>query len=124
PKEMKEDFYQVSDICGRVAGCGSLGRFRYSILLEGEGSRHAKNVLLEIKESLPSALDEFQSRAPGRDGRAKEVVSCQRLMQASPHRRLGWAADGRASFQVRELSPREARLDWSGIRRLKEVEGI
>ena len=49
-------FYDVEDICGRVAGNGSLGRLRFAALLNGDGSEAAKNVMLEIKESLPQRL--------------------------------------------------------------------
>lgn len=61
-KKRDPNSYDIEDVCGRVAGNGSLGRLRYAVLLVGEGSEAAKNVMLEIKEALPSAYDEAHSR--------------------------------------------------------------
>jgi len=123
--EKKSDFFDALDFAGRVAGCGSLGRFRYVALLEGEGSRKAHNIILELKESLPSAFDVARGRklsAAGRRGRAEEVTRAARLMQTCPNRYLGFAVDGDVSFQVREIGPRDARLVWSDIAKIKELD--
>ncbi len=56
------DFYEVQDVCGRISGIGSMGRQRYVVLINGKGTREARNVLLEFKESLPSALDRYRQR--------------------------------------------------------------
>jgi uncharacterized protein (DUF2252 family) len=108
-------FYDVEDICGRVAGNGSLGRLRYAVLVAGDGSAAAKNVILEIKESLPSAYDEARGREGGSQAmlhRAEEVIGVERAMQTASNRHLGYAVDGDESFQVREIGPRDRRLEW------------
>jgi uncharacterized protein (DUF2252 family) len=125
--EAKGNFYDVRDVAGRVAGCGSLGRLRYVILLEGEGSEAAKNVLLEIKESLPSAYD--MARGRGLDAgacrkRAEEVTRAVRLMQTASNRNLGFAIDGDSSFQVREIGPKDRRLEWGELGRLLELDRL
>ncbi len=111
-------FYEPVDVCGRVAGCGSLGRFRYAVLLEGEGSKDAKNHLLELKEALPSAYDEYRGReetpAAYRE-RAGKVVQVEQGMQSASNRHLGDAIDGNMSFQVRGIGPHEHRLAWSDL---------
>jgi len=111
-------FFDVEDVCGRVAGCGSLGRLRYVILVPGEGSKEARNVFLEYKESLPSALDEARGRGldrKSRRNRAAEVVKLTRAFQVKSDPFVGYAVDGDQSFQVRQLGPREFRLGGDAL---------
>ena len=57
------DFFRVLDACGRIAGCGSLGRLRYAVLLAGRSiNDKLKHALLEFKEALPSAYDLQRAR--------------------------------------------------------------
>jgi uncharacterized protein (DUF2252 family) len=107
------DFFQVEDVCGRIAGCGSLGRLRYVVLVRGEDAKAAREVILEYKESLPSAFDEVRGRGLDRNARrnrAREVVAETRRFQEKSGPFLGHAVDGGTSFQVRQLGPREFRL--------------
>src|SRR5437763_6944843 len=95
-----------------------MGRLRYVVLIAGKGSRDARNRLLEFKEARPSAYDLHRGRdndAAALAGRAERVIAVQRASQASSNTRLGFALDGGASFQVRELGPREARVDLKGL---------
>ena len=110
----KTDFFAIEDMCGRVSGIGSMGRLRYVVLLAGKGSADARNVLLEFKEARPSAYDLYRNREmdePALLHRAERVVTVQRLSQAAANRYLGFAIDGKQSFQVRELGPTDARVD-------------
>jgi uncharacterized protein (DUF2252 family) len=116
----KGDFFKVEDVCGRVSGIGSMGRLRYVVLLNGKGSSDGRNVMLEFKESRPSAYDLYRDR----DGdeaalakRAERVVTMQRQSQAAANRFLGFAIDGKQSFQVRELSPHDARIEAKALPR-------
>ncbi len=118
PESESDDFYRVEDVCGRVSGIGSMGRFRYVVLLNGKGSQDGRNYLLEFKESRPSAYDLHRGRdtdATALAGRAERVIGVQRASQASSNPRLGFAVDGGLSFQVRELGPRDARVDLKGL---------
>jgi uncharacterized protein (DUF2252 family) len=90
-----------------------MGRLRYVLLLNGKGSKEGRNVLLELKESLPSAYDVCRGReqdagAPGR--RAERVVSVQRESQAAVDGFVGWAVDGGQSFQARQRGPADERV--------------
>jgi uncharacterized protein (DUF2252 family) len=110
------EFFEVEDVCGRIAGCGSLGRFRYAVLVRGEDAKspkEAKEVILEYKESLPSAYDEARGRCgdrASRKDRARQVVEAARRFQEKSGPFLGFAIDGDLSFQVRQVGPREFRL--------------
>ena len=69
-------YYYVEDVCGRMSGIGSMGRMRYVLLISGKGSEEGRNVLLEFKESRPSAYDLYRQRDPTRRragaGRARD----------------------------------------------------
>src|SRR5206468_1160779 len=110
PPPPSADFYQPEDACGRVSGIGSMGRHRYAVLVTGKGSKDAHNVLLEFKESRPSAYDLYRQRQTDEAAlvaRAGQVIAMQRASQAASSSRLGFAVDGGMSFQVRELGPRD-----------------
>jgi uncharacterized protein (DUF2252 family) len=123
----RDDYYAVQDVCGRVSGIGSMGRYRYAVLVSGKSSADARNVLLEFKEARPSGYD----LARGRDGgdaalpaRAVAVITAQRRAQACCSERLGFAVDGGLSFQVRELGPADARVESKGLKSAADLAGL
>jgi uncharacterized protein (DUF2252 family) len=118
PEDVREGFFEVEDVCGRVSGIGSMGRLRYLVLLAGKGSAEARNVLLEFKEALPSAYDLYRDRetdagAPAR--RAERVVTVQRQSQAASDPCAGWAVDGEQSFQARQRGPHDERVRFAKL---------
>jgi uncharacterized protein (DUF2252 family) len=125
-----DDFYAVQDVAGRVSGIGSMGRYRYAVLVAGKGAAEARNVILEFKESLPSAYDTCRGRDTGPaalSGRAERVVAAQRRSQAAASAYLGVAQDGGLSFQAREIGPAADRIDFKKLGaapRLAEVAGV
>ncbi|MHB1847252.1 MAG: DUF2252 family protein, partial [Deltaproteobacteria bacterium] len=50
------------DVVYRVAGTGGLGRFRYAVLLSPESAEPGAEILIELKESSPAALDLHRNR--------------------------------------------------------------
>jgi uncharacterized protein (DUF2252 family) len=98
------------DVAIRIAGTGSLGRFRYAVLMPGEREKANKELVLELKEALPSSL------APD-DGanQAVRVAVHQRLLQGASPRFLGATQVGGRAFSVRELQPTDAKLDQSSM---------
>lgn len=117
-------YYAVEDVAGRVAGIGSMGRFRYAVLIAGKGTKEGRNVILEFKESLPSAYDTGRRRDTGAEalrGRAERVVAVQQRSQAAGSAFLGTAADGGLSFQAREIDPHADRIDF---KKLKGAAGV
>jgi uncharacterized protein (DUF2252 family) len=120
-----DGYYAVEDVAGRVAGIGSMGRFRYAVLIAGKGTAEARNIVLEFKESLPSAYDTCRQRNPGPPkGRAERVVTVQRRSQAASSAFLGVATDGEVSFQAREISPHAERLDFKKLRGAGDVTEV
>jgi uncharacterized protein (DUF2252 family) len=122
-----EDFFEVQDICGRVAGIGSMGRLRYAVLVAGKGKKEARNVILEFKEARPSAYDLYRQRdtqEAALAARAERVVAVQRQSQAACSPYLGFAGDGPMSFQVREIGPHDARLDFKAVKNQARLVSI
>ena len=84
----RADFFKTLDVTGRIAGIGSMGVARYTVLVGGGGSAHT-NRLFDIKECRPSALLSCTPHSwpyPS-DSEAARVVRAQRTLQA--------CADGR-----------------------------
>lgn len=115
------DFFAAEDVCGRIAGCGSLGKLRYAVLVQGEGSREAKNIVLEFKEAIPPS---YPGKKGGGRGRAEAIAGLQRAMQVSTDRHFGIAVDGEASFLVHEIGPRNERLHWGEVRGEPEMADV
>jgi uncharacterized protein (DUF2252 family) len=127
PAPPSADFYQVEDVCGRVSGVGSMGRFRFVVMVAGKGTRDARNVLLEFKEARPSAYDLCRQRETDEQAlvrRAERVITVQRQSQAASSARLGFAVDGAMSFQARELGPHDSRVDFHTLKNADEFAGV
>jgi uncharacterized protein (DUF2252 family) len=127
PEPAFADFYKVEDVCGRVSGIGSMGRLRYVVLLNGKGSKEARNVLVEFKEAFPSAYDIQRQRETdpaARVGRAERVVGVQRQSQAACSPYLGFAVDGTLSFQAREVAPHDARVDTKALKNTARLQAV
>ena len=121
------NFYEVQDVCGRVAGIGSMGRLRYAVLISGKGNRDARNVLLEFKEARPSAYDIYRKRetdAAALISRAERVITVQRQSQVASSPYLGFAVDKSQSFQVREVGPHDSRVDIKTLRDAAKLENL
>ena len=111
-KAKQPGFYRVLDVARRVAGTGSLGVQRFSILVEGKGSPD-DNYLLDLKEARPSALaPNAPARQPRWKNEAERVVTIQDRMQVVAPAMLDWVALGGRGYILRELQPTEDRLDY------------
>ncbi|HLN26581.1 MAG TPA: DUF2252 family protein [Gemmataceae bacterium] len=127
PAPSTPDFYEIHDVCGRVAGIGSMGRLRYAVLLAGKGTKDARNVLIEFKEALPSAYDVYRQRdteLAALVGRAERVITMQRCSQVASSPYLGFAVDGAQSFQAREIGPQDSRVDFKTLNNSAELEKL
>ena len=107
-------FYRVLDVVGRIAGTGSLGVPRYSVLIRGQGARDER--ILDVKAARPSALavhleSSLADRQPSKGNHAERVIQTQRRMQAIPPALLSGVTVGSRPFVVRELQPVADRLD-------------
>jgi uncharacterized protein (DUF2252 family) len=114
-----KNFFDIHDICGRISGIGSMGRYRYVVLITGKGHEDKHNVLLEFKEARPSPFDHYRNRENTPEAlqqRAEKVIAVERNSQAACSAYLGHAIDGAMSFQVREISPHAGRVDLASLK--------
>lgn len=109
-------FYSVIDVARRVAGTGSLGVDRYSILVRGKGSPNG-NYLLDLKQALPSSLARWaKAEQPRWATEAERVVSIQRRMQAVSVAFLHSVSLGEEPCVLRALQPSEDRVSLRAAR--------
>jgi uncharacterized protein (DUF2252 family) len=106
------DWPHVIDVAVRIAGTGSLGRFRWAVLASGKSDKPGKERILELKEALPSSM--APGDAPATE--AKRVVETQRRLQGAPPAYLGVADVAGRAVTVRELQPTEAKLDSAALK--------
>ena len=119
------NFYQVLDIAHRIAGTGSLGVERYVLLVEGKGSPD-RNYLLDLKQSLPSALHPYLTLSqPKWHHEAERSITIQERMQGMPQARLASLEFNHKSYRLSELQPLQDRValdQWGGkLRRLENL---
>jgi len=127
-KQPNPGFFKVRDVGRRIAGTGSLGLERFAVLVEGNGSPN-ENYLLEIKQSLPSALmphlTRLKIRQPYWPDSAHRLFAIQNRLQAVNNAFLHPVKFGRMSCLLKELQPSEDRAaigDWGKkVERLGEV---
>jgi len=108
-------FFEVLDVARRVAGTGSLGLQRFIILVRGKGGADGQ-YLLDLKQIKPSTLSPVGGCEQPRLGdEAQRLVAVQRRLQAvSPAFLHPVQFDGLPCV-LRELQPREDRLDLAGL---------
>jgi uncharacterized protein (DUF2252 family) len=100
-------FYRVLDICGRIAGNGSLGLQRFIVLVRGRRQAY----LLDMKEAARAApRSHLHVRQPPWGCEAERVATVQHFMQYVPIARLSWIGGTPVSFIVHELQPAEDRI--------------
>jgi uncharacterized protein (DUF2252 family) len=105
-------FHEVLDVARRVAGTGSLGVDRYSILVHGKGSPDG-NYLLDLKRALPSSLAPFLTlQQPHWPTEAHRIVALQRRLQAVSMAFLQPVMLEGLPYVLRALDPSEDRVEF------------
>ena len=115
PAKYDRQFYDVADVALRIAGLGSLGLERYVVLIRGEGGVNDMR-LLDLKRARASAaLPAVSIPQPDWSCEAERVEWVQIRMQARSPADLSTIVDRNRSYVLRELQPREDRLDLSAV---------
>ncbi len=111
--QARPGFYQVLDLARRVAGTGSLGLDRYTILVSGKGSPDG-NYLLDLKQAQPSSLlPHLTVNQPPWADDAHRVVDLQRRVQAVAVAFLQPVLLDERPFVLRGLQPTEDKIALS-----------
>ena len=114
-KQPTPDFYKVLDVARRVAGTGSLGVERYSVLVKGKGSPDG-NTLLDLKRAQASSLAALSPvPQPRWTTEAQRIVALQQRLQAVPTAFLQSVMMDGQSFVLRALHPSEDSLNFRQI---------
>jgi uncharacterized protein (DUF2252 family) len=119
------EFYRLLDVAQRIAGVSSLGLRRYLLLVEGKGSPD-RNLLLDLKQSRPSALMPALAIAqPHWNDESSRIVAIQTRVQAVPPALLQALSFQGESYVLRELQPTQDKLSlgrWNHkLDRLRQV---
>jgi len=108
------EFFKVIDIARRIAGTGSLGLERFAILIEGKGGLDG-HYLLDLKESIPSAVEPFTPvKQPKWHSESERVATIAARMQAVPPSFLEAVDLEGKPFLVKGLQPLQDRVDLEG----------
>ncbi len=100
-RRMLLERYRVVDVAQKVVGVGSVGT-RCSILLLAGDTDTDDPLLLQVKQSLPSAL-EPHAGASAYPNHGERVVVGQHLIQEASDIFLGWGSVRGEDFYVRQL---------------------
>src|SRR5712671_4660260 len=109
-KQLKADRpgkdWELVDVAYRFKGIGSLGRFRFAVLLANGDDR----MLLELKEAHPSAIEVARDPDAPVGQRARVQTASIRRMQGDPWPRVAGTHLGKFPALVREIEPEEEKL--------------
>ncbi|CAN7381755.1 DUF2252 family protein [Pseudoduganella sp. LjRoot289] len=110
PKRKPDRYYKVLDVRQRFgAGMGSLGKLRYYALLEGPTGAQQENVILELKQAIPSsvALAGGDALPPsfygGHEGH--RIARAQKALQLNADPLTGYTSIAGLHFHVHEKAP-------------------
>lgn len=110
------DFYTVKDIRQKLgSGAGSLGRLRYYVLVEGRTDSVDDDVILEMKQSVISAVEQI---LPGQlpaarydQHEAKRVAMTAKAQQLNADVLIGYTTVNGEPYFVHEKIPRQKDFD-------------
>lgn len=103
------------DVARRIAGIGSLGLDRYSVLIVGTGSPDGCD-LLDLKQAMPSSLLRHLKRAqPAWPSQAQRIVDLQRREQAVSVALLQPVFIDETGYVLRVLQPSEERISLERV---------
>jgi uncharacterized protein (DUF2252 family) len=104
--------FQVKDVAIKTgSGTASLGLERYFVLIDGESSDPADDIILEIKQARRSALYGLTPNTRQAEGEAERIVEAHQIHVAGGDRYYGQVEIDGTSFLVRERSPFKAKID-------------
>lgn len=111
------NFFKVLDVARRIAGVGSLGLERYSILVDGRGGTKG-HFLMDLKVQPGSCLQPHLTLPqPPWPNEAERVVAVQSRGEAIAPAYIAPVAYGGTSYVLRELMPTSDSLSlpsWNG----------
>ncbi|MBM7839352.1 uncharacterized protein (DUF2252 family) [Alkalihalobacillus xiaoxiensis] len=125
-KDDSPDYFQVKDIAKRLdAGLGSLGTERYYVLIEGESSSSADDIILDVKSQLPSAVKlAGLGHTPNYETHAERTISGVNAMHNHPDRHWGTLTMNGTSYLVKERSAFKDEFDHSAFQSQEDLQSF
>jgi uncharacterized protein (DUF2252 family) len=126
-KRYPAGYYEVKDVCQRFrSGVGSLGKLRYYLLLAGDAVFESDNVIIELKQAIPSAVAAISDdRLPPSSYRCNEGCRVAKTLKAQLIHADVLAghtnADG-IDYFVREKSPWDNDFDPASLSSADKLE--
>jgi uncharacterized protein (DUF2252 family) len=119
-KRQPSSFYTLKDVKLKLgSGTGSLGRYRYYLLIEGASSSNSDDVILEMKQELPSAVS---IAAPGKmpssyynNHQGNRVARTHKAMLNNADPLIGYTTINGLYFYLREKSPFGEDFDYTKL---------
>jgi len=109
-------YYNVKDICQKFgSGIGSLGRYRYYLLIEGPSSSTDDDLILEMKQETSSAVAIAVGDLPFGVAHEGERVSFVSGQLGNTDSSLDYATVNHLEFFVREKSPYQKDFDYTKL---------
>lgn len=96
---------KVKDIGMYIAGKGSLGRYRYIVLLEGNTTKSNDDLVLELKEAALPSISQLNSKSTQNE--AQRVIQANKYFLSYPDTYLGSTTMNNLNFFVRKVNPDE-----------------
>ncbi|KGF73528.1 hypothetical protein DO97_18680 [Neosynechococcus sphagnicola sy1] len=119
-KRYSSSYYTVKDIRLKLgSGIGSLGKYRYYVLIEGPSASTSDDVILQMKQESSSAV---AIAAPGRlpasqygYHEGQRVTISTKAMLTNTDVLLGYATISGVPYMVREKSPYQVDFDYTQL---------
>lgn len=108
------DYYSVKDVAVRLhAGVGSLGAYRYYVLLEGSSNADDDDRILDVKEARPaSAAAWIPTGYTHWETEAERVTSVSRTAWENTDKLLGTMTLSGLEYRITERQAEKASLDY------------
>lgn len=119
-KRKSNSFYVLKDARLKLgSGTGSLGRYRYYLLIEGETSSTSDDVILEMKQELSSAVaiaspGQFPAASYGYH-QGQRVMMTLKAMLNNADDLAGYTTVNSLQFFIREKSPFQEDFDYTKL---------
>jgi uncharacterized protein (DUF2252 family) len=119
-KRANINFYSLKDARLKLgSGVGSLGRYRYYLLIEGETSSTSDDLILEMKQELSSAVaiaapNRFPASSYGNHQGQRVAVTLKAMLNNADDL-VGYTTMNGLQFFLREKSPFQVDFDYTKL---------
>jgi uncharacterized protein (DUF2252 family) len=100
-----KSLFKVKDVAYYISGKGSLGRYRYMVLLEGSSNKNKDDLIIELKEAAQPSVSIVGGNIAG--NQAQRVVEGTKYFVTKPDQYYGVTKIGTSDYFIRQVFPNE-----------------